>query len=88
MAQIKAEKDSVDELIQPVETADRLFQEIQVLQRQVSDLECKLDVQARGARSLEDITAELKSLERTRSITLFLFPFTRMFSVYYCIEIS
>ncbi|XP_051127899.1 DNA repair protein RAD50 [Andrographis paniculata] len=67
LAQIKAEKDSVDELMQPVETADRLFQEIQALQKQVGELECKLDIQARGAKSLEDITSELKMLERTRN---------------------
>ncbi|KAG8369606.1 hypothetical protein BUALT_Bualt14G0031100 [Buddleja alternifolia] len=66
LAQIKAEKDSVDALMQPVETADRLFQEIQVLHRQVGDLECKLDVQAQGAKSLEEILSELKTLERTR----------------------
>ncbi|KAK4435834.1 DNA repair protein [Sesamum alatum] len=65
LAQIKAEKDSVDALILPVETADRLFQEIQALQRQVGALECKLDVQGQGAKSLEDIQSELKMLEKT-----------------------
>ncbi|KAL0382808.1 UNVERIFIED_CONTAM: DNA repair protein [Sesamum calycinum] len=59
LAQIKAEKDSVDALIPPVETADRLFQEIQALQRQVGALECKLDVQGQGAKSLEDIQSTL-----------------------------
>ncbi|GFQ04279.1 DNA repair protein rad50 [Phtheirospermum japonicum] len=67
LAQVKAEKDPVDDLIQPVETADRLFQEIQVLQRQVGDLESKLDVQAHGVKSVEEIQAELKMLERTRN---------------------
>ncbi|KAK6161690.1 hypothetical protein DH2020_005071 [Rehmannia glutinosa] len=67
LAQVKAEKDSVDALIQPVETADRLFQEMQVLQRQVGELESKLDIQAQGAKSLEGIQSELKMLERTRS---------------------
>ncbi|KAK4404051.1 DNA repair protein [Sesamum angolense] len=67
LAQIKAEKDSVDALIPPVETADRLFQEIQALQRQVGALECKLDVQGQGAKSLEDIQSELKMLENTKS---------------------
>ncbi|KAL8048542.1 hypothetical protein ABFX02_07G073600 [Erythranthe guttata] len=67
LAQIKSEKDSVDALIQPVETADRHLQDIQGLQRLVGELESKLDVQAQGARSLEDISSELKMLERTRS---------------------
>ncbi|KAL3619971.1 DNA repair protein rad50 [Castilleja foliolosa] len=67
LAQVKAEKDPVDDLIQPVETADRLFQEIQVLQKQVGDLESKLDVQAHGVKSVEEIQSELNLLERTRN---------------------
>lgn len=73
LAQIKTEKDSVDALIQPVETSDRLFQEIQALQKQVNELESKLDVQAQGAKSLEEIISELKILERKRCNTLCLF---------------
>lgn len=67
LAQIKSEKDSVDTLIQPVETADRLFQELQALQNQVGDLESKLDVSVQGAKSLEEIVSELKILENNRS---------------------
>ncbi|XP_073299682.1 DNA repair protein RAD50-like [Primulina huaijiensis] len=67
LAQIKAEKDSVDTLIQPVETADRLFQELQALENQVEDLESKLDVSVQGAKSLEEIVSELKILENNRS---------------------
>ncbi|KAL6532168.1 hypothetical protein OROGR_014138 [Orobanche gracilis] len=67
LAQVKTEKDPVDDLIQPVETADRLFQEIQVFQRQVSDLESKLDVQPQGVKSIEEIQSELKNLERNRN---------------------
>lgn len=73
LAQIKVEKDAVDALIQPVETADRLFQEIQALQKQVNELESKLDVQAQGAKSLEEIISELQILERKRCNTLCLF---------------
>ncbi|KAL8515845.1 hypothetical protein ACS0TY_014518 [Phlomoides rotata] len=64
LAQIKAEKDSVDALIQPVETADRLFQDIQTFQRQVGELERKFDIQAQGAKSLEEIVSELEMLEK------------------------
>ncbi|KAL6582060.1 hypothetical protein OROMI_006074 [Orobanche minor] len=67
LAQVKTEKDPVDDLIQPVETADRLFQEIQILQRQVSDLESKLDFQSQGVKSIGEIQLELKNLERTRN---------------------
>lgn len=72
LAQIKSERDSVDALIQPLETADRLFQEMQALQRQVGELESKLDIQAQGAKSVEEISSELKMLERTRSVTHFI----------------
>ncbi|XP_057766216.1 DNA repair protein RAD50 isoform X2 [Salvia miltiorrhiza] len=67
LAQIKAEKDSVDALIQPVGTADRLLQEMQVLQKQVNELEVKLGAQAQGAKSLEEIISELKHLEDKRN---------------------
>ncbi|KAK4483342.1 hypothetical protein RD792_010528 [Penstemon davidsonii] len=70
LAQIKAEKDSVDALIQPVETADRLFQETQALQNLVDDLENKLDVCAPGTKSLDEIQSELNMLEGTRSTLL------------------
>lgn len=66
LAQIKAEKDSVDALIQPVETADRLFQELQALQKQVNELESKLDFQDQDAKSREEISSDLKILERRR----------------------
>lgn len=64
LAQLKAEKDSVDALIQPVETADMLFKEIQNLQHQVGELEIKFDIQAQGSKSLEEIVSELKMLEK------------------------
>ncbi|KAG6386852.1 hypothetical protein SASPL_152029 [Salvia splendens] len=59
----------VDALIQPVGTVDRLFQEMQALQKQVNELESKLDIQAQGldAKSLEEIISELKSLEKERN---------------------
>lgn len=63
LAQIKAEKDAVDALIQPVETFDRLFQEIQVRQKQVDDLEYGLDIRGQGVRSMEEIQSELDELQ-------------------------
>lgn len=62
----------MDALIQPVETADRLFQEIQALQKQVEDLEYKLDFRGQGVRTMEDIQLELDSLQRTKYNILFL----------------
>ncbi|CAI9117568.1 OLC1v1018973C1 [Oldenlandia corymbosa var. corymbosa] len=66
LAQVKAEKGAVDALIQPVETADRLFQEIQEVQKQVEDLEYKLDFRGQGVKTMEDIQSELDSLQRTK----------------------
>ncbi|CAN1835316.1 DNA repair protein RAD50 [Linum perenne] len=66
LAQIKSDKDSVDVLVQPMDTADRLYQEIQTLQKQVHDLEYKLDLQGQGARSMEEIQSELNCLQSTR----------------------
>ncbi|KAK6790217.1 hypothetical protein RDI58_014017 [Solanum bulbocastanum] len=63
LAQIKAEKDAVDALIQPVETSDRLFQEIQARQKQVDDLEYGLDIRGQGVRSMEEIQSELDDLQ-------------------------
>lgn len=70
MAQIKAEKDAVDALIQPVETSDRLFQEIQTLQKQVDDLDYGLDIRGQGIRSMEEIQSELDELQSKRYIIL------------------
>lgn len=59
LAQIKADKESVEALVQPVETADRLFQEIQLWQKQVDDLEYMLDSRGQGVRTMEEIQLEL-----------------------------
>nr|GME07955.1 DNA repair protein RAD50 [Ipomoea batatas] len=63
LAQIKADKDAVDVLIPPVENAERLLHEIQVLQKQVDDLEYKLDFRGQGVKSMEEIQSELNILE-------------------------
>lgn len=66
LAQIKADKDSVEALVLPVETADRLFQEIQTWQKQVDDLEYKLDFRGQGVRTMEEIQLELNGLQTTK----------------------
>lgn len=78
LAQTKAEKDSVEALVQPVETADRLFQEIQTWQKQVDDLEYKLDFRGQGVRTMEEVQSELSSLQGTKYSSLslnYLFDF-------------
>lgn len=66
LAQVKNDKESVEALMQPVETADRLFQEIQTWQKQVDDLEYKLDFRGQGVRSMEEIQLELNTLHNTK----------------------
>lgn len=66
LAQVKADKDLVDTLVQPIETADRLFQEIQALQKQVEDLEYKLDFRGQGVKTLQEIQSELNTLQSTK----------------------
>ncbi|CAK9149109.1 unnamed protein product [Ilex paraguariensis] len=66
LAQIKADKDLVEALVQPVETVDRLFQEIQALQKQVDDLEYKLDFRGQGVKSMDEIQLELNALQTTK----------------------
>lgn len=65
VAHVKTDKDSIEALMQPVETGDRLFQEIQILQKQVDDLEYKLDFR-QGVRSMEEIQSELHGLQSTK----------------------
>lgn len=66
LAQVKADKDLIEGLVQPVETADRLIQEIQMWQKQVDDLEYKLDFRGQGVRPMEDIQLELNTLQNTK----------------------
>lgn len=63
LAQIKADKDSVEALVQPIETADRIFQEIQTMQKEVDDLEAKFDIQGQDTKSLEEISSEINTLQ-------------------------
>ncbi|GMH20274.1 hypothetical protein Nepgr_022115 [Nepenthes gracilis] len=66
LAQVKADKDAVEAVVQPSETADRIFQEIQALQKQVDDLAYKVDFRGQGLRPMEEIQSELNSLEITK----------------------
>ncbi|XP_009373549.2 DNA repair protein RAD50 [Pyrus x bretschneideri] len=64
-AQVKAEKDSIQALMEPIENADRLFQDIQREQKLVDELAHKLE-QGHGARSMQDIETELDNLLETK----------------------
>lgn len=69
VAQVEADKDSIGALMQPVENVDRLFQEIQTWQKQVDDLEYKLDFRGQGVRTMEEIQLELNTLQSTKYMT-------------------
>ncbi|KFK31167.1 hypothetical protein AALP_AA6G077500 [Arabis alpina] len=66
LAQIKADKDSVEALVQPLENADRFFQEMVSYQKQIEDLEYKLDFRGLGIKTMEQIQSELSSLQSTK----------------------
>ncbi|XP_056858018.1 DNA repair protein RAD50-like [Raphanus sativus] len=65
-AQIKSDKDSIEALVQPLENADRLFQEIASYQKQIEDLEYKLDFRGHGVKTMQEIQSELSSLQSTK----------------------
>ncbi|URE31784.1 Rad50 zinc hook motif [Musa troglodytarum] len=66
LAHVKTEKDAVEVLLQPVETIDRLWQEMENLKPQIEDLEYKLDSRGQGVRSMEEIQFQLNSLQSKR----------------------
>lgn len=66
VAQVKADKDSVEALLPLVNTVDRHWNYIQDLQKQVDELEDKLNYRGLGTRSLEEIKSELDSLQNTK----------------------
>lgn len=63
LAQIKADKDSVEALVQPIGIADTFFHEMQAMQKEVDDLEAKFDIQGQDTKSMEDITSEINALQ-------------------------
>ncbi|CAL9235186.1 unnamed protein product [Arabidopsis halleri] len=65
-AQIKADKDSIEALVHPLENADRTFQEIVSYQKQIEDLEYKLDFRGLGVKTMEEIQSELSSLQSSK----------------------
>lgn len=66
LAQVKADKDSVEALIRPIDTADRLFQEILLWKVDVADLEYNLGIGGKGVKSMEEIQMELNTLQSTK----------------------
>ncbi|KNA17185.1 hypothetical protein SOVF_082430 [Spinacia oleracea] len=65
VAQVQADKNSIEALVSHVETADRHFLEIQTIQHQVNELEDMLDYGGLGVRSMDDIKSELNDLQNT-----------------------
>lgn len=52
--------------MQPLENADRLFQETVSYQKQIEDLEYKLDFRGLGVKTMQEIQSELSSLQSTK----------------------
>ncbi|KAI3516207.1 hypothetical protein L1887_15118 [Cichorium endivia] len=66
LAQISSDKELVESLIQPVDTCDRLFSEIQKLHQEVVELEDKLDLHGVGVKSKEEFQREIHTAETTK----------------------
>lgn len=66
LAHVKAEKDAIEGLLQPVENIDRLWQESENLKPLIEDLEYKLDSRGQGVKSMEEIQLQLNSLQSKR----------------------
>ncbi|GMJ01782.1 hypothetical protein like AT2G31970 [Hibiscus trionum] len=67
LAQVKTDKDAIETLMGPVETADRLFQEIRDLQAEIELLGYKFDMGGQGGdRTAEEIQLELNNLQSRR----------------------
>lgn len=66
LAQVKADKDMAEALVSPVEAADVVFNEIQVLQKEVDDLEYKLDYRGQGFKNSKEIDLEVVSLQSSK----------------------
>ncbi|XP_043719530.1 DNA repair protein RAD50 isoform X1 [Telopea speciosissima] len=66
LAHLKAEKDSVETLVEPVGSADTLFHEMQNLQKVVDDLEYALDARGEGVKSVEEMQLQLNTLQSRR----------------------
>lgn len=65
LAQVKMDRDAVEVLLQPTDTIDRHFREVQQLGNEVEELGYTLE-SGHGVKSLEEIQLELNSLQRTR----------------------
>ncbi|PWA83573.1 DNA repair protein Rad50 [Artemisia annua] len=66
LAQISSEKESVESLMQAVETCDRLYGEIQMLQQVVDDWEYKFGFGGAGVKSMEEMQRELHTAQDAR----------------------
>lgn len=66
LAQIKMDRDKVEDLLQPTDTIDRHVCDMQQLVKEIEDLEYKLDSCGQGVKSVAEIDLELNSLQRTR----------------------
>ncbi|XP_057536727.1 DNA repair protein RAD50 [Amaranthus tricolor] len=65
VAQVKADKDSIETMVPHVETADWHIQQIKNLQHQIDKLEEELDNRGQTVRSMEEVKSELSDLQNT-----------------------
>lgn len=66
LAHAGAEVEMVEKLQVPADRITELYKDIENLKKQVTDLEYKLDTRSQGARTIEDVAAEIRSVEEKR----------------------
>ena len=66
LADAEAAVEALEKLQVPADRITELFKDIQSVRKQVADQEYKLDTRAQGARPMEEIAAEISSVEEKR----------------------
>lgn len=71
LAHAKSELEMLEKLQVPADRITELYKDIENLKKQVTDQEYKLDTSSQGSRTLEDISAEIRSVEEKRYMLCF-----------------
>jgi len=71
LAHAQAEVEMLEKLQVPADRITELYKDIENVKKQVADQEYNLGTRSQGARTLEDIAAEIRSVEEKRYILCF-----------------
>lgn len=66
LAHAEAEVEMLEKLQVPADRITELYKDIENVKKQVVDQEYKLDTRSQGARTIDDIAADIRSVEEKR----------------------